>query len=264
MKTKKILAGIMLTAVVIAVAGCGSKSQLKTLKTQTQDQQEQIKQLETQLSDRNQAIEQKTRELNELRARAGQDGVNTRAQAAYIKTLESDLQQQKNLAARQQSQLTQSGTSLPADAIALLKNFADAHSGMISFDEAACSLRFESGMQFKLGSDEIKDESAKLWSDVAEVLNKPQLKPFDLVIAGYTDNMPIKRPEVLKKHPTNWHLSVHRAIAVLDILSQNQVAEARMTVKGYGEYHPIAINKPNKGGNPANCRVEIFVVPAGK
>jgi flagellar motor protein MotB len=32
---------------------------------------------------------------------------------------------------------------------------------------------------------------------------------------------------------------------------------------GFGEYHPVAPNKPGKKGNQANRRVEIWIVPPG-
>ena len=64
------------------------------------------------------------------------------------------------------------------------------------------------------------------------------------------------------KHPTNWHLSAHRAISVQKILAGAGVAESRTAVVGMGEFRPIEPNKANKGGNPRNRRVEMYIVPA--
>jgi chemotaxis protein MotB len=95
-------------------------------------------------------------------------------------------------------------------------------------------------------------------------MNSPEAKQFDMVIVGHTDDLRIIRAETKQKHPTNWHLSVHRAISVLNLLTQDQVAEDRMCAKGYGEFRSVEPNKPNKGGNPANRRVEIFIIPSGR
>ncbi|MCK5175184.1 MAG: OmpA family protein, partial [Planctomycetes bacterium] len=64
-------------------------------------------------------------------------------------------------------------------------------------------------------------------------------------------------------HPTNWHLSVHRAISVLNVMTQNKVSPKRLSVRGFGEFRPAEPNKADKKGNAANRRVEIFIVPSG-
>jgi flagellar motor protein MotB len=37
----------------------------------------------------------------------------------------------------------------------------------------------------------------------------------------------------------------------------------RMSVRGFGEYRPVEPNRANKGGNPKNRRVEIYIVHEG-
>jgi flagellar motor protein MotB len=41
------------------------------------------------------------------------------------------------------------------------------------------------------------------------------------------------------------------------------ISSERMSVRGFGEFRPIAPNKPEKKGNPQNRRVEIYIVPKG-
>jgi chemotaxis protein MotB len=94
-------------------------------------------------------------------------------------------------------------------------------------------------------------------------MNSEQGKQFDLLIAGHTDDVPIKKAATRAKHPTNWHLSVHRSISVLNIMTSNGIAPKRVSVRGFGEYRPIAENKAKQGGNVANRRVEVFIVPSG-
>jgi flagellar motor protein MotB len=61
------------------------------------------------------------------------------------------------------------------------------------------------------------------------------------------------------RHPTNRHLSAHRAIAVARALEQGGVPGDRIMIAGWGEYRPTAPNNP-RGGTPANRRVEIYLV----
>ena len=93
------------------------------------------------------------------------------------------------------------------------------------------------------------------------IMNTDEGATFDVVVVGHTDDMPIKKASTLKNHPTNWHLSVHRAISVERMLDGNGIAPERMAVKGYGEYRPVEPNKAGKKGNAANRRVEIFIIP---
>ncbi|NCF41171.1 MAG: OmpA family protein, partial [Planctomycetia bacterium] len=61
------------------------------------------------------------------------------------------------------------------------------------------------------------------------------------------------------KHPTNMHLSTHRAISVRDALVKDGIAANRVQVAGYGEFRPVAEN--GKRGSATNRRVEIFLTP---
>jgi hypothetical protein len=64
---------------------------------------------------------------------------------------------------------------------------------------------------------------------------------------------------VAAQHPTNMHLSAHRAISVRDALVSDGVTANRMQVAGYGEFRPIVPNGAN--GAAQNRRVEIFLTP---
>jgi chemotaxis protein MotB len=50
---------------------------------------------------------------------------------------------------------------------------------------------------------------------------------------------------------------------VLDVMTTNSLDPKRLSIRGFGEYRPVAPNAPNKKGNPQNRRVEIYIVPEG-
>jgi chemotaxis protein MotB len=116
---------------------------------------------------------------------------------------------------------------------------------------------------FESGSDNVEATAAKSIGTLCAILNSEQGRKFDIIIAGHTDDLRISKPATREKHPTNWHLSAHRAISVLDIMTNNQIAPERVSVRGFGEFRPVAPNQPNKKGNPQNRRVEIYIVPQG-
>ena len=93
------------------------------------------------------------------------------------------------------------------------------------------------------------------------ILNSEQAKGLDIVIAGHTDDQPIRYSRAT--HASNWHLSSNRAISVLKVMEANKVAPNRMSARGFGEYRPVEANKQGKKGNPKNRRVEIYIVPKG-
>ena len=205
----------------------------------------------------NQSIQEKQRQIEALQ---GKTGADLEACQALNAALETDLEEKKALIAKLQAQLLEGGAPLPLELNVKLQEFAQT-SDMIDFDEATGSLKFKSDLLFNLGSDEVQPTAVESLKTLAEIMNTPEAREFDLVIVGHTDDVPIRRAATRQAHPTNWHLSAHRAISVLNNLSKYGLEQERMAIKGYGEFRPVEPNRPNKGGNPANRRVEIFIVP---
>jgi chemotaxis protein MotB len=257
MNRSKCLGWVLACGIVLWTAGCNCQ-QLNDLKAQNRIQQQRIEDLEYELSLCNADLQQKMQALEGL---SGQSGADMEAKNAMIAALEADIEKKKALIAKMQTQLMQAGAPLPPEMNIMLQDFAKS-SDMIDFDVDTGMLKFKSDLLFSPGSDQVNPTAADAIKTLAGIMNSAEGKQFDIVVVGHTDDIPIKRPATLQKHPTNWHLSVHRAISVEQLLAQNGIAPERMAVKGYGEYRPLEPNKPNKGGNPVNRRVEIFIVPA--
>jgi len=124
-------------------------------------------------------------------------------------------------------------------------------------------VKFKSDLLFEKGSDKVASDAVDAVKSLCGILNTEGAQKFDVIIAGHTDDIPVLKPETRAKHPTNWHLSAHRAISVLGVMTNNGVAPKRMSIRGFGEYRPVEENQPNKKGNPKNRRVEIYIVPEG-
>ncbi|MFQ6047865.1 MAG: OmpA family protein [Phycisphaerae bacterium] len=151
---------------------------------------------------------------------------------------------------------------LPAELDKALKDFAAAHPEVVQYEPKRGVVKWKSDLLFALGSDVVKQSAAEALRSFAQIVNSPAGTGFDVIIVGHTDNVPIVKPQTKAKHPTNWHLSVHRAISVMNQLRRAGVKVERMGVMGYGEYRPIASNA-TKEGRQKNRRVEIFLVPSG-
>lgn len=143
---------------------------------------------------------------------------------------------------------------LPAEVDRQLQSFAARHRGRVRYDRSRAALSFANDRLFEPGSDQIRIAAQTLVGELAGVAVLLPVKDFEIIIVGHTDDTPISNPATLAKHPSNWHLSVHRAIAVKNTLVSAGLPEGRMGVMGYGACRPL-------GGDKArNRRVEVFFV----
>ncbi|HRP63867.1 MAG TPA: OmpA family protein [Phycisphaerales bacterium] len=148
---------------------------------------------------------------------------------------------------------------LPADMESAIHALAAAYPDVLTFDAKRGLLRFASDFTFDLGSVALKPDAARTLQELSRILNTPNAANFEARIVGHTDNVRINRPETLRNHPTNVHLSVHRSISVRDAMVSAGVNAVRIQVAGYGEHRPLVPNRP--GGTAENRRVEIFLLP---
>ena len=90
------------------------------------------------------------------------------------------------------------------------------------------------------------------------------LATFDdkqIQVSGHTDSNPISE-KLATQFPTNWELSVTRAVNVVRFLQEKaEVPAKNLIATGYGQYHPIASNK-SAAGRARNRRIEILLTPS--
>lgn len=137
-----------------------------------------------------------------------------------------------------------------------LKNFVASHPGAAEYDPARGMIKLKSDLLFRSGSDVVRADAKSTLRSFAEVINTSEAMAFDVVVVGHTDNDPIVHARL--KHPTNWHLSAHRAIAVGLELLDAQIDPHRVAVMGYGEFRSFVENT-TKENKSLNRRVEIYL-----
>ena len=258
MRTVKLTAIFGLCICVLLLNGCNSE--LEDLRIQNNTQQKLIDQLQAELAANTLLLEQLKKQL----AAAQQtDSIQVESLQQQIAALEEDLAKKKELIASMQQRLLLGGAALPVELSTLLEDFAKQQPDMVTYDSSRGVVKFKSDLLFEKGSDTVAASAIEAVKSLSGILNSQEGKKFDVIIAGHTDDIPILKPETRAKHPTNWHLSSHRAISVLNVMESNNIEPKRMSARGFGEYRPIAENKPNKGGNPQNRRVEIYIVAQG-
>jgi len=257
MRTVKPSLIFLLCVCVFLVSGCGSEMQ--DLRIQNDTQRERIEKLESELQVNVLQLDQLQRQLAAAKERGD---IEVESLQQEIAALKEDIAKKKELIASMQQRLLLGGGALPVELSTILEDFAEKHD-MVTFDSSRGIIKLKSDLLFEKGSDKVDSSAIPAVKLLCGILNSEEAKEFDVIIAGHTDDIPIMKPETRAKHPTNWHLSAHRAIAVLNVMASNNIESKRMSVRGFGEYRPFVENKPNKGGNPQNRRVEIYIVAQG-
>lgn len=129
------------------------------------------------------------------------------------------------------------------------------YSSSIKLDENArgVTIHILEDIVFPSGSAELKKSSMLVLSQLATIIRK---MPNDIRIEGHTDNVPI----ATSQFPSNWHLSVARALSTAYFLmTEEGLDPEKLSIVGYSEYKPIDSNESNYG-RASNRRVDIVII----
>jgi chemotaxis protein MotB len=258
MLTMKLSRVFLVCVCITIVLASGCSSELEDLKNRNAIQQKEIDTLRADVAAKTLELDNLNRQLADAKEN-GDIEIETLEQK--IAALEEDLAKKQELIDSMQNKLLY-GTQLPVELSTKLEDFAEQYD-LVTFDADRGIVKFKSDLLFEVGSDKVAAEAIAAVKSLCGILNSEEAKGFDIIIAGHTDDIPIEKPATLAKHSNNWYLSVHRAVSVLNVMAENKIDPKRMSARGFGEYRPVAENKPNKKGNPLNRRVEIFIVPEG-
>jgi len=157
--------------------------------------------------------------------------------------------------AAQQPPPMQSASSLESELLAILAN--DRQDVTVERRSTHIVLTFPERIIFDSGQAEVKATVQPLLEKVAAViLNRPELV---VAIHGHTDDRPIHN----QRYPSNWELSVDRATQVARALVQTGIHPTKLSIKGFGEDHPLYPNDSDDN-RMKNRRVEIqfFLTPS--
>lgn len=123
----------------------------------------------------------------------------------------------------------------------------------ISRDQEGVYIDIKEAILFDSGRATLKDSGQETIGNLAGMF---ELFDNEIIIEGYTDNV----PSTSARFPTNWELSVERAVSVLRHLTDNfSISPERLSARGYGEYRPTVANDSSKN-RAQNRRVNIVIV----
>jgi chemotaxis protein MotB len=258
MRIAKLSAIILLGVSLFLVNGCSNELQNLRL------QNDALSKRNGQLSSELEALKLERNQLrNQLDALNKTGDLSLSELRDKLTAMQKSLDDKDKLIAELQKRVLTGGVALPPELNSLLEKFAQDYPNLVTYDKERGIVKFSSDLLFNKGSDEVTTSAAAAVKSLCGIMNSSEALNFDIIVAGHTDDIPIQKPETLKLHPSNWHLSVHRAIAVEKIMETSSIDPKRLSVRGFGEWRPAVANAPNKAGAEQNRRVEIYIVPKG-
>jgi len=113
-------------------------------------------------------------------------------------------------------------------------------------------IRMKSAILFAEAQAALTPQAEKVLAGLTPLLARA---PSRLRVEGHTDDVPMHTAQF----PSNWELSTARAISVIRYLEEHGIDQQRLSVAGYGEFHPLAPNDSAER-RALNRRVEIVVL----
>jgi len=137
-----------------------------------------------------------------------------------------------------------------------LKGEIDAGKIELSELKGRMTVKMKDKILFASGSASIGKEGQAALDKVAQALK--EVKGKIIRVEGHTDDDPVdpKGP-----FPSNWQLSLARAMAVVQHLQDRGVDPTKLSAAGYGQYQPIAAND-TPAHKSLNRRIEIVLANA--
>ena len=153
------------------------------------------------------------------------------------------------------------GPALPEALTSEITQLAAQNPDLVAFDADRGIVKFKSDVTFQSGDAEMQPAAKTVIDRFAAILNTPAAAPYELRVAGHTDNVGnFSQMTVSKGHKDNWYLSAHRAISVSEELVKNGVNAQRIGATGFADQRPVASNS-TKEGRAQNRRVEVLILP---
>lgn len=207
-----------------------------------------------QLSDQNRAL---VAERNSLLAQIQ----NFQQQIAGLNARDETLQRRLENLLAERNHLTGMRNPLSESANRQFADLEKKYPGF-EFDPETGVCKLPNDILFDTGKDDLRGEAEQLLGDVARILNSGDAVQLNILVAGHTDDRPVKHASTKARHPDNWYLSAHRSIAVVHALEKNGIRSSRMGVTGYSSYQPRVAQK-SEDARRQNRRVEIFILAPG-
>ena len=119
------------------------------------------------------------------------------------------------------------------------------------------AIQLRDNILFETSKSDLRSESKEILDSISGLISSLN---NNIVVEGHTDNRPINTAEF----PSNWELSVDRAVNVVRYFVENgKIDPKRLSATGYGEFQPIVDNDTEENMEK-NRRVNILIMTNDK
>ncbi len=123
----------------------------------------------------------------------------------------------------------------------------------ITKNERGITIHMLEKLLFASGAADVKATAFVTLDSIASVI---RTLPNDVRVEGHTDTMPIATAEF----PSNWHLSVSRAVnTAYYLITRHGLNPDKIAVVGYSEFKPLVDNSTDEN-RARNRRVDIVII----
>lgn len=194
-----------------------------------------------------QELQEREDALNELDKELKQKEQNLEELSAKLKQREARVNELESLIAEKDKAFE----TLTNQLVEALTNYSE--KGLtVEQRDGKIYVSVEAQLLFPSGSTSINAEGKKALKQLAEVLEEQN--DIEVLVEGHTDTDKLKSSSIPRN---NWELSVLRATAVVEILTENsKINPAQLIAAGRSEYHPI-----DEADKAKNRRIEIILTP---
>jgi len=135
----------------------------------------------------------------------------------------------------------------------LIANYNYAQSIRLEENERGVTIHILDDILFPPGRATLNESSKIVLKRIADII---KYLPNDIRIEGHTDNVPINTAQ----YPSNWHLSVDRALnTAYYLIKEEGLFADKVSIVGYSEYRPISSNDTPET-RTLNRRVDIVIL----
>ncbi len=119
--------------------------------------------------------------------------------------------------------------------------------------ERGITVHILENLLFAAGKADLSPLAKTVLKSLAEVIIK---LPNDIRVEGHTDDTPINT----SRYPSNWHLSVDRALnTAYYLIKEEGLDPDKVSIVGYAEYKPVSPNQ-NPELRSKNRRVDLVIL----
>ncbi|HWO17588.1 MAG TPA: OmpA family protein [Kofleriaceae bacterium] len=240
-------------ALIVALAGCVKKSTYQKALADNARLESELAAARKKASDTEQTLGQKIRELE---GRLGILDETTKSKESELGKMRGEKEAtEKELAElRRQKEAAEKRIAAYKALQNKFRALVDTGKLQVVFRNGQMTLKLPSGILFPSGSSELSKEGQTALAEVVKILL--QFKDRRFLVAGHTDNQPIRTSEF----KNNWYLSTARANSVVQFMIKQQFPAKSLAAAGYGEFDPVAKND-TETSREQNRRIEIILVP---